>query len=99
MVLFPASPFSPILGFHRDTEEAATVLEAASAETSPDISAKSCIGHAELPAAEGVGGHLPRPMECGMWVPKGVIVFWNGPPTILTEFLENQGVVQLKREK
>lgn len=57
----------PILGFHRDTEEAAAVLEAASAETPPNISAQSCTGHAELPAAEGVGGHLPRPMElaCG----------------------------------
>lgn len=65
--LCPASSSSPFPGFHRDTEEAVAVLEAASAETPPDIPSKSCTGHAELPAAEGVGGHLPRQMElaCG----------------------------------
>lgn len=44
-----------ILGFHGDAEEAAAVLETASAEAPPDLPTQGCTRDAELPTAERVG--------------------------------------------
>jgi hypothetical protein len=73
----PCSPL-PILGFHRDAEEAAAVLEAASAEAPPDVPAQSCAGYAELPAAEGVGVHPPWVLVVAEGCLEGLIVVWVG---------------------